>query len=125
MLPFLFSSALINPARLCTYVQLSHKVGVLDVPEVITHQIDADDVFAVWATDGVWEFLDNQQVVDIVDKEAPNLKKAAAALIDAANNQWKSVSLTLTWLFLDRHKLTNAANWTEKHVNKQWETLGR
>jgi serine/threonine protein phosphatase PrpC len=36
------------------------------VPEVTEFILDSDDRFLVIATDGVWEFLSNQEVVDIV-----------------------------------------------------------
>ena len=36
------------------------------MPEVTEFILDSDDRFLVIATDGVWEFLSNQEVVDIV-----------------------------------------------------------
>ena len=46
--------------------QVAHSVGVSSVPEVTEFILDSDDRFLVIATDGVWEFLSNQDVVDIV-----------------------------------------------------------
>jgi serine/threonine protein phosphatase PrpC len=46
--------------------QVAHSVGVSSVPEVTEFILDSDDRFLVIATDGVWEFLSNQEVVDIV-----------------------------------------------------------
>ena len=45
---------------------MAHSVGVSSVPEQTEFILNVDDRFVVIATDGVWEFLSNQEVVDIV-----------------------------------------------------------
>ncbi len=37
-------------------------VGVSPEPEVLDFELDSDDKFIVIASDGVWEFLSNEQV---------------------------------------------------------------
>ena len=39
---------------------VSHKVGVIDVPEIIEYDITANDMFCLWASDGVWYALNLQ-----------------------------------------------------------------
>lgn len=46
--------------------QVAHSVGVSSSPETTEFILDIDDRFMIIATDGVWEFLTNQEVVDIV-----------------------------------------------------------
>lgn len=74
--------------------EVSHSVGVVDIPEIIEYDITDNDLFAVWASDGVWEFLSNEQVAKIVHSQAPNSaganwEAAVNALIEAANKQWR------------------------------------
>jgi len=64
-------------------------VGVIHEPEVIAHEIQQDDLFAVWASDGVWEFLSNEQVINIVWEHKSNLKVAANKLVEASTNEWR------------------------------------
>ncbi len=37
-------------------------VGVSPEPEVLSYELDEDDQFIIIASDGVWEFLSNEQV---------------------------------------------------------------
>lgn len=46
--------------------QIAHSVGVTSVPEVTEHNLCENDSFVIVATDGVWEFLTNQEVAEIV-----------------------------------------------------------
>lgn len=45
---------------------MAHSVGVSSVPEVQTFTIGPDDKFIVIGSDGVWEFLTNDQIAMIV-----------------------------------------------------------
>ena len=47
---------------------VAHDYGVSEEPDVLSYTIDKDDKFIILASDGIWEFLTNQQVVDTVDK---------------------------------------------------------
>lgn len=40
-------------------------VGCIATPEIVAHELTDRDVLCVIASDGVWEFLTNQNVVDI------------------------------------------------------------
>lgn len=44
----------------------AESVGVFAIPEISQVDLSADDKFIVLASDGVWEFLESQNVVDIV-----------------------------------------------------------
>jgi serine/threonine protein phosphatase PrpC len=41
---------------------VSQQVGVISIPEIIVHDITPDDRLVVWASDGVWEFISNEEV---------------------------------------------------------------
>lgn len=47
---------------------LAEKIGVFAVPEVLTVKLTPDHQFFVVASDGVFEFLSSQAVVDMVDR---------------------------------------------------------
>jgi serine/threonine protein phosphatase PrpC len=44
-------------------------VGVSPEPEVLDFELDPDDKFIVIASDGVWEFLSNEQVCILVSNQ--------------------------------------------------------
>ena len=46
--------------------QVAARVGVNAVPEVSEYHMSSSDKVIILASDGVWEFLENQQVADIV-----------------------------------------------------------
>jgi serine/threonine protein phosphatase PrpC len=65
-------------------------LGVVPVPKFLDEKIDSDTKFIVVASDGVWEFLDNQKVAEIV---MPFYKKndpdgACKALIKESTDWW-------------------------------------
>ncbi|CAD8126402.1 unnamed protein product [Paramecium sonneborni] len=48
--------------------QIAQSVGVSSIPEIFEYQLTPQDKFIILGSDGVWEFIDNQSVVDIVGK---------------------------------------------------------
>ena len=70
---------------------LAHSVGVSADPETWEFTLGLNDKFLVIASDGVWEFLSNEDVANIVypyfEQNAP--EAAANALVKAAFKKWK------------------------------------
>ena len=46
--------------------QIAHSVGVSSLPEIKSRYIGINDKFVVIGSDGVWEFLSNQDVAEVV-----------------------------------------------------------
>lgn len=42
---------------------LGHRVGVSSSPDVSVYEIGPDDRFVILASDGVWEFIENEEAV--------------------------------------------------------------
>ncbi|KAI3830918.1 hypothetical protein MKW92_046936 [Papaver armeniacum] len=63
--------------------------GLISVPEVFYRRLTEKDEFLVLATDGVWDVLTNQEVVDIV-ASAPTQSAASHALVETAVRAWRS-----------------------------------
>ncbi|KAJ1434575.1 PPM-type phosphatase domain [Sesbania bispinosa] len=62
--------------------------GVISIPE-FSHRLLTDrDQFIVLASDGVWDVLSNEEVVEIVSS-APSRSSAARVLVDSAAREWK------------------------------------
>ena len=70
---------------------IAHSIGVSEVPEVFEFILGVEDKFAVVASDGVWEFLSNEEVCSIVlpfyEQNQP--EAAANALVKQAHEKWK------------------------------------
>ncbi|KAE8672927.1 putative protein phosphatase 2C 52 [Hibiscus syriacus] len=62
--------------------------GVISMPEFSHRLLTDSDQFIVLASDGVWDVLSNEEVVQIVSL-APTRSSAARALVDSAAGQWK------------------------------------
>lgn len=69
--------------------EVSQTVGVISVPEIIAHKCQDNDIMVVWASDGVWEFISNEEAAELLWKHRANLNEAANALADEANKMWK------------------------------------
>jgi serine/threonine protein phosphatase PrpC len=63
-------------------------VGVIPTPEVRSRPISPKDRFAIVASDGVWEFIGNEEAVAIVHKcRTPDA--ACDALVAEASKRWR------------------------------------
>lgn len=87
---------------------VAHSVGCSTEPDLTYHTLTPKDKIVLMASDGIWEFLSNQQVANVVfpfyEKDAP--EAAANALVSAALAQWKKHSqsiddITVVIIFLN------------------------
>ncbi|XP_047160727.1 probable protein phosphatase 2C 74 isoform X1 [Vigna umbellata] len=62
--------------------------GLISVPDISYHHLTEKDEFVVLATDGIWDVLSNEEVVDIV-ASAPR-STAARALVESAVQAWRT-----------------------------------
>lgn len=66
---------------------IARSVGVMSEPEVWVRQVQANDAFIILASDGVWEFITNEEAVDIV-AQADDRQAAKKELLEEANKRW-------------------------------------
>jgi len=66
-------------------------VGVIALPEVTEYEIAEEDEFLILASDGVWEFIDSDEAVDIVSRYfyKYGATKACEILIENAAERWR------------------------------------
>ena len=71
--------------------QAAAEVGVNAIPEITEMNLLESDKFLILASDGVWEFISNDQAVNIVMPHYQNnsAEKAAEALIREALKRWQ------------------------------------
>ncbi|CAM9699077.1 unnamed protein product, partial [Scytosiphon promiscuus] len=70
------------------------KVGVIALPEVTEYVLTPEDDFLVLASDGVWEFIDNQEASEVVQGFFDRGEDAAGAckgLMELANRRWSDM----------------------------------
>ncbi|KAF4323472.1 hypothetical protein BBO99_00001365 [Phytophthora kernoviae] len=66
---------------------VAHTAGVLSEPEFTSHWLDANDRCLIVATDGLWEFMSNEECMEIaMGQQDP--KVAVDLLIMEANRRW-------------------------------------
>jgi len=65
-------------------------VGVIAKPEIWERDITADDKFLILASDGVWEFISNQEAVDIAvaAMSVGGPDAAVKALVEESTKRW-------------------------------------
>lgn len=99
--------------------------GLISVPDVSYRRLTEKDEFLVLATDGIWDVLTNEEVVEIVAK-APTRCTAGRALVEAAVRNWrwkfptsKVDDCAVVCLFLDSKpdNLSTASFSVDKHIS--------
>ncbi|KAL9429566.1 hypothetical protein AB3S75_031385 [Citrus x aurantiifolia] len=87
--------------------------GLISVPDISYRRLTDKDAFIVLATDGIWDVLSNEEVVDIV-ASAPARSSAARSLVESAVRAWRRKYPTskvddcaVVCLFLDSNSNTN------------------
>lgn len=70
--------------------EVSHQFGVTSDPEISEYEIQPEDKYIILASDGIWEFLENEEVIDILSVGIDNgdYKKAAEDVVNQAHKQW-------------------------------------
>ncbi|CAH9122538.1 unnamed protein product [Cuscuta epithymum] len=63
--------------------------GLISVPEVSYRRLTAKDEFVILATDGIWDVLSNEEVVEIVDSASAR-SSAAKVVVEAAIRSWRN-----------------------------------
>lgn len=89
--------------------EVASRVGVTAEPEILELDLCKDDKFIVIASDGVWEFISNEEIAKIVKPffEAKNAEKAAEAVVKESYLRWKKEEegivddITCVIVFLD------------------------
>jgi len=91
--------------------KLAASVGVTCEPEILTHTISEDDEFIVLGSDGIWEFIENQEAVEIVANEKTP-QEAATAIVEEATRRWKEeegviddITATIVYLKGGKHPI--------------------
>jgi CRP-like cAMP-binding protein/serine/threonine protein phosphatase PrpC len=84
---------------------IAEELGVFAEPEMITREVTSDDKILVLASDGVFEFLTNQSVIDICAKFSDPLA-ACRAVVAASYELWlqyelRTDDITIICIFLD------------------------
>ena len=53
---------------------VAHSVGVSSIPEIFTEELDESAAMLIIASDGLWEFMTNQEVVDMIAAQRDRTK---------------------------------------------------
>jgi serine/threonine protein phosphatase PrpC len=70
--------------------EIAHQIGVICEPEIIEYKLHEEDKFIILASDGIWEFMTNQECVDIVKDYyiIDNYKGAIKHLYQESCKRW-------------------------------------
>jgi len=64
-------------------------VGVSPVPEIYERKLENKDSFIIIGSDGLWEFISNQEAVDIVASAGGDPQRATEMLYNEADKRWR------------------------------------
>ncbi|CAG9321042.1 unnamed protein product [Blepharisma stoltei] len=67
---------------------LAQEVGVISTPQVCDIELTEESTYLIMCSDGVWEFINDQEAVDTVSKSGTNAKQAAERLASLAWGKW-------------------------------------
>lgn len=85
--------------------EVAEEIGVIAIPEVTTRALTPEDRVLILASDGIFEFLTNQQVVDLCTEHEDPLD-ACKAVLSKSYEEWLEYEtrvddMTIIVLYLD------------------------
>jgi len=88
---------------------IAKKIGVISEPDIFEYEIKQNDKFIVIASDGIWEYLTNEEVVNIISSYYINgdVESATEELIKNAKSKWEELrkdtidDITVIVIFLE------------------------
>lgn len=103
------------------------KVGVCSDPEVLSWKLTPDDKYIIIGSDGVFEFLSSNVVIDMTNKVINKTKDPAEAvrhIISEAFRLWvahddRTDDITMILLSLDHYKVKNSASIADAQQQRQ------
>jgi serine/threonine protein phosphatase PrpC len=69
--------------------EVAKQAGVISEPEVYRVKLGPEVVYLCMATDGLWEFLSNQQVVDMINSVGQDPQAAINILMKKSEQLWR------------------------------------
>jgi len=63
-------------------------IGLKAIPEFKSHELTSSDLFVVWASDGIWEWLSNSTVARILYRNLGEISKGGETLVEEARKMW-------------------------------------
>lgn len=67
---------------------IAHTAGVSSEPDIYTRKLTKNDKFLVMATDGLWEFISNEEVAEYTRKLDEDPEKACNVMAAEAHKRW-------------------------------------
>lgn len=69
-------------------------IGIIPTPDITSKPLSPEDLFIILASDGVWEFISNQEAVELVYsvRSEGNSSQSAQKLVDMATTRWREHS---------------------------------
>ena len=72
--------------------KIAHNIGVIDEPEIKKFYYDGTEKFIIIASDGLWEYINGEQCINIIKpfyEEEKDIKDAVLELTKEAFKKWK------------------------------------
>ena len=70
--------------------EVAKRAGVISNPEIFEYEIPEQAAFLCMATDGLWEFMSDDDVVHIIEQANGNGKLAIQTLMKESERRWKN-----------------------------------
>ena len=70
--------------------QLAHTVGCSPEPSITAVHLDHNVRFVVLASDGIWDSMKNEDVVNMVDEKIDHLDEACEEIVQMAIAEWEA-----------------------------------
>ena len=70
---------------------VAENIGVYAIPEILIWNLGPNDHYVIIASDGVFEFLSNQQVLDLVNDNEDDLVMAAKKIVEKSYYLWLEI----------------------------------
>jgi len=99
--------------------RVAEDIGVTATPEVLHRKLTKEDKYIIVASDGVFEFISSQMVVEIFERNSSNLLVAARAIVAEAYRRWLQFDVRtddITCVIINVENLGNSCSFSAQEL---------
>lgn len=95
---------------------VGHECGVISEPEIIEKEVEAEDLFVLIGSDGIWDAMNSTEVVGLImDRMETKKELVVKTLVEECRNRWEILNLYKQRTLVELYQSKDSGDTSNKH----------